>query len=112
FSRKPNRRLLERLCQHGIWPEFTRKAQKTGTGDLEGKTFVITGTLQKYTREQAKGLIESRGGKVTDSISKKTDFLVVGGEPGSKLQKARTLGVSILDEAAFGKMISSGEKPD
>ncbi len=111
FSRKPNRRLLERLRKHGIWPEFSRKAAQPGANPLAGKSFVITGTLRKYSREQAKNLIHTLGGKVTESISKKTDYLVAGSEPGSKLQKAGSLAVSILDEAAFEKIISSGEKP-
>jgi DNA ligase (NAD+) len=63
-----------------------------------GKTFVVTGTLQGFTREGIKEFIEGRGGKVTDSVSKKTDYLVLGENPGSKLDKARSLGISILDE--------------
>jgi DNA ligase (NAD+) len=111
FSRKPNRRLLERLRQHGIWPEFSGKTSQPGANTLAGKTFVITGTLQKYSREQAKALIENLGGKVTESVSKKTDFLVAGADPGSKIKKAGSLAVPILDEAAFEKLITSGEKP-
>jgi DNA ligase (NAD+) len=111
FSRKPNRRLLERLRKHGVWPQYAKPTPQPGADLLAGKTFVITGTLKKYSREQAKSLIEFRGGKVTDSVSKKTDYLVVGEDPGSKLQKARSLAVPVLDEAAFERMISSGEKP-
>jgi DNA ligase (NAD+) len=112
FSRKPNQRLLARLHKHGIWPEFSRKPIQPGTVSVEGKTFVITGTLRKYSRAQVKALIESHGGKVTGTISKKTDYLVVGEDPGSKLQKARALAVSILDETALEKMTASGEKQD
>ncbi|MBN2085669.1 MAG: NAD-dependent DNA ligase LigA [Anaerolineales bacterium] len=111
FSRKPNRRLLDRLRRHGIWPELARKEALPGSNPLAGKIFVITGTLQKYSREQAKSSIELLGGKTTDSVSKKTDYLVVGADPGAKLQKAGSLGVTILDEPAFEKMISSGGKP-
>ncbi len=111
FSRKPNRRLLERLRKHGVWPVFSRKAAQPGANTLAGKTFVITGTLRKYSREQAKAMIENLGGKVTESVSKKTDYLVAGADPGSKLKKAGSLAVPILDEAAFEKLITSGEKP-
>ena len=65
---------------------------------FNGKTFVLTGTLKKFTRTQAAALIKERGGKVTDSVSKKTDFLVVGEDAGSKLDKARELGVKFLQE--------------
>jgi DNA ligase (NAD+) len=112
FSRKPNQRLLARLHKHGIWPEFSRKPIQPGTVSVEGKTFVITGTLRKYSRAQVKALIESHGGKVTETISKKTDYLVVGEDPGSKLQKARALAVSILDETALEKMTAFVEKQD
>ena len=68
-------------------------------------TFVVTGTLPTYSRDQVKALIQEAGGKVTDSVSKKTDYLVVGENAGSKLDKARELGVKILDEAALLVMI-------
>jgi DNA ligase (NAD+) len=110
FSRKPNQRFLERMRKHGLWPVFTRKTIQPGSAPMEGKTFVITGTLRKYSREEAKAQIEILGGKVTETVSKKTGFLVVGGDPGSKLQKARSLNIPILDDAAFEKMISSGGK--
>src|SRR5208282_5109172 len=69
-----------------------------------GKTFVLTGTLPTMTREEAKAKIEARGGKVTGSVSKKTNFVLAGEEAGSKLTKAQELGVKILDEAEFLKM--------
>jgi DNA ligase (NAD+) len=68
---------------------------------FSGKTFVLTGTLSQFTRQAAAGLIKERGGKVTDSVSKKTDFLVVGEDAGSKLEKARSLGVTVLSEEEF-----------
>jgi DNA ligase (NAD+) len=108
FSRKPNLKMLERLRKRGIWPQLSASERTSRGGALTGKTFVITGTLKKYSREDAKALIETHGGKVTDSISRKTDFLVVGEEPGSKLQKARTLNVAILDGDALERMIASG----
>ena len=74
-------------------------------GPLAGKTFVLTGTLPALSREAATDAIESRGGKVTGSVSKKTDYVVAGVDPGSKLVKAQTLGVQILDEAAFRALL-------
>jgi DNA ligase (NAD+) len=66
---------------------------------------VLTGTLESYTRDDAKTLIESRGGRVTSSVSKKTDYVIAGSEAGSKLDKALALGVTVLDEEAFKKML-------
>jgi DNA ligase (NAD+) len=108
FARKPNRQLLERFRKKGIAPVYVDSGEKK-SALLKDKTFVITGTLSKYSREEAKSLIEANGGKVTDSISKKTDYLVLGEEPGSKLQKAKALNIQVLDEKAFEKMISSRE---
>ena len=71
-----------------------------------GKLFVLTGTLAAYTREEARAAIESRGGRVTSSVSKKTDYVVAGEEAGSKLDKARELGVTVIDEAAFKELLS------
>jgi len=68
---------------------------------LEDKTIVVTGTLQQFTRDEIKALIHSHGGKATGSVSKKTDFVVAGKEPGSKFAKAKQLGVTILDEQQF-----------
>jgi len=72
---------------------------------LDGKTFVITGSLEGFSRDSAEGLIRERGGNASSSISKKTDFLVLGKDPGSKLEKARKLGVKIIYEEEFKKLI-------
>ncbi len=70
-----------------------------------GKTFVLTGKLENYTRDEAAKLIEDRGGRVSSSVSKKTDFVVAGSDAGSKLTKAEALSIAILDEEMFGQMI-------
>ncbi len=72
---------------------------------LAGKTFVLTGALERWSRDQAKALIESLGGKVIGSVSKKTSYVVVGAEPGSKLAKAKALGVERLDEKQFARLL-------
>ena len=77
------------------------------TGSVAGKTFVITGTLEQMSRDAAREALLERGGKVTGSVSKKTDYLVAGADPGGKLDKARELGVEVLDEAAFLALLKS-----
>ena len=72
---------------------------------FKGKTFVLTGSLETLTRNEAKGLIKERGGKVSSSATKKTDFVLVGKNPGAKYGKAKDLGMTILDEASFQKML-------
>lgn len=104
FFRQPeNLKLLERLKAAGL--KFREKTEKVGPQPLQGLSFVLTGTLSSMTRDQAKEKIESLGGSVSSSVSKKTDYLVVGEEPGSKLEKARELGVKTLDEKEFLKLI-------
>ncbi|MFQ5926030.1 MAG: NAD-dependent DNA ligase LigA [Terriglobia bacterium] len=103
FGEKGNRQLIDKLDQAGV--EMKEKRVKPKDTRLAGKTFVLTGTLAQWTREEAKGLIESRGGKVTSSVSKNTDYVVVGAEPGSKLDKARKLGVETLTEKQFERLI-------
>jgi len=78
--------------------------KKTQEGNLQGKVFVLTGALESMTRNQAKTLIEKAGGKVTDSVSKNTSFVIVGDSPGSKLDKAKKLGIPVIDEMTFKKM--------
>jgi DNA ligase (NAD+) len=78
-------------------------------GALAGKTFVLTGTLTLLSRDEAAQAVVARGGKVTSAVSRKTDYLVVGADAGSKLEKARGLGVAVLDEDAFRRLL--GENP-
>jgi DNA ligase (NAD+) len=80
----------------------------SGGPDLTGKTFVVTGTLQRYKRDEIEDLIKSLGGKATGSVSKKTDYVVAGEEAGSKLTKARELGVKVLTESDFDRLIGRG----
>jgi DNA ligase (NAD+) len=103
FSNPANRELVKRLEKAGL--QFTGEKKERGT-KLAGKTFVLTGTLAKYTRDEAKKMIEDAGGKVTGSVSKKTDYVVAGADAGSKLDKAKELGVPVIDEAAMEKLAS------
>jgi len=102
FSIAANRKLVDRLRDAGL----TLKGKKKERGTkLEGKTFVLTGTLAKYTRDEAKKMIEDAGGKVTGSVSKKTDYVVAGTDAGSKLDKAKDLGVPVIDEKEMELLI-------
>jgi len=102
FSIAANHKLIERLRDAGL----TLKGEKKPRGNkLVGKTFVLTGTLAKYTRDEAKKLIEDAGGRVSGSVSKKTDYVVAGSDAGSKLDKAKTLGVAVIDEKEMEKLV-------
>jgi DNA ligase (NAD+) len=92
---------VRKLKKLGVWPKSEPPKKPTGPQPFAGLTFVITGTLPSLSRKEAGDLIESLGGKVTGSVSKKTDYLVVGEDAGSKLDKARELGVKTLDESAL-----------
>jgi DNA ligase (NAD+) len=83
-----------------------------GAGPLAGKTFVLTGTLPALARDEAAALIRAAGGSVTGSVSKHTDYVVAGESAGSKLDKARELGVSVLDEAQLRALLGGGPKPE
>jgi len=103
FGIAANRKLIDRLRDAGL----TLAGQKKQRGTkLAGKTFVLTGTLPTLTRDEAKKMIEDAGGKVTGSVSKKTDYVVAGADAGSKLDKAKELGVEVIDEKAMTKLLS------
>jgi len=102
FSIAANRKLVDRLREAGL----TLKGQKKERGTkLAGKTFVLTGTLAHFTRDEAKKMIEDAGGKVTGSVSKKTDYVVAGADAGSKLDKAKELGVAVIDEKQMQEIV-------
>jgi DNA ligase (NAD+) len=106
FARPANQQVIAKLHAAGVWPvSRPKQGEEGGAQPFSGLTFVITGTLPTYSREDAKALIESQGGKVTDSVSKKTSYLLLGENPGSKVEKARSLGVPILDEAGLRQLI-------
>jgi DNA ligase (NAD+) len=102
FSNAANRKLVERLGEAGL--TFTGRKKERGT-KLAGKTFVLTGTLAHFTRDEAKKMIEDAGGKVTGSVSKKTDYVVAGSDAGSKLDKAKDLGVAVIDEKNLEQLV-------
>jgi DNA ligase (NAD+) len=107
FDEPRNRQLIDRLRDAGVNMEVPldqRIAAQT-PGTLTGRTYVITGTLQSMSREDATAALERLGAQVTNSVSKKTTGVIVGSEPGSKAEKAQTLGVPTLDEAAFLELI-------
>ena len=107
FRNKRNREVVEKLRRAGVNLEAAATERKTAAGAWSGKTFVLTGTLGRFTREEATRLIEERGGKVSGSVSKKTDFVVAGTDAGSKLDKARELGIKTVDEEEFEKLLKS-----
>ena len=109
FARERTRQLVEKLRRAGVNFEGPPRAAAPDVEQtLAGFTFVLTGGLEELTREESEAEIEARGGKVTSSVSKKTSYVVVGENPGSKLAKAEQLGVTLLDEAAFRKLLEEG----
>ncbi len=106
-----NRKLVDRLRKAGVNFKSELYQPQAKSGPFAGKTFVLTGTLPNLKREEAAAKIEARGGKVSGSVSKKTDYVVAGEEAGSKLEKARKLGVKILDEAELLKLCGEGQAP-
>jgi DNA ligase (NAD+) len=101
FGDNKNRQLVERLRKAGVNMRSSSYQPSAPAGAFAGKTFVLTGTLPTLKREEAAARIEALGGKVSSSVSKKTDYVVTGEDAGSKLDKARQLGIKTLDEAAF-----------
>jgi DNA ligase (NAD+) len=106
FSGASNRALLERLRSAGLRFDEPQGPVSAAAGPFAGKTFVLTGALEGYTREQAAALIEARGGRISGSVSRSTDYVLAGEEAGAKLKKARELGVAILSEREFRKMLA------
>jgi len=102
FSHEESRELVERLRELGLNMESQKEIKDNR---FEGKTFVLTGTLSEYTRSEATAIIESFGGKASGSVSKKTSYVLAGEDAGSKLKKANDLGVTVISEEEFGKMI-------
>ncbi len=108
----PGVAVLDDLVDAGIEPELPapRPAGAEGDGALAGKTLVVTGTLEGFSRQEAEAAIRAAGGKPGGSVSKKTDYLVAGESAGSKLSKAQELGVPVLDEAGFRELLSGGPR--
>lgn len=107
FERNSNQKLLEKFRKLSIWPVEERQQKRPEDLPLSGLIFVITGTLPTLSRDEAKAMIEKAGGKTTDSVSKNTNFLVLGENAGSKLEKARTLGIQTISEEKLLEMIKS-----
>jgi DNA ligase (NAD+) len=103
FGEKRNRHVIEKLAKARL--QLEQKKVRKAQGKLAGKQFVLTGALPNMSRDEATRLIEEAGGRVTSSVSKKTDYVVVGAEPGSKLEKARSLGVNSIDEPGLRKLL-------
>jgi len=102
FKQEENRHTIKQILDSGVKIEA---AARKKTGNLKDRVFVLTGALQNFTRPQAKALIEAAGGKVSGSVSGRTDYVVAGDSPGSKLDRAREFGVKIIDEATLNKML-------
>jgi DNA ligase (NAD+) len=110
LAEERTRELVERLRGYGLQMEEEGPEAPT-EGPLAGKTVVLTGTLPNLTRPEATARIEAAGGKVTGSVSKKTDYLVAGDDPGTKLTKAQELGTDVLDEDGLLELLPAGAPP-
>ncbi len=109
FRNPGNRAVIDQLLAAGLRPQQP-KARPRRRGKLQGKTIVVTGTLENFTRQQIEQAIRQAGAKSSSSVSKKTDFVLAGENPGSKLDKARELGIEVIDESQFIKLIQQGPK--
>jgi DNA ligase (NAD+) len=107
FLEERNLEVIQRMQDLGVQVEEIELAAKKALQALAGKSFVLTGTLERMTRDEAKQKIEALGGRVMSSVSKKTDYVVAGTDPGSKLEKAEKLGVTVLDESGFKALLSA-----
>jgi DNA ligase (NAD+) len=110
LSEEPTIELIKQLRDRGLRFELSAEERRAESGPLDGKTFVLTGTLPDLSRDEATNLIRRAGGKVTGSVSKKTDYVVAGESPGSKLAKAQEVGTEILDEAGLRKLLGDAAK--
>jgi DNA ligase (NAD+) len=108
FSEARNRGVIERLVDRGLTVAPPAVETNPGGRSLAGKIFVFTGGLSGYSRDRAKELVERQGGQVSSSVSKKTTYVVAGTDPGSKLDQAQKLGVTILTEAEFTALVTPG----
>ena len=106
FEQEQTLDLIKKLKEAGV--NMNSKEEEIQDNRFEGKTFVLTGSLEKFTRGEASDIIEKFGGKVSGSVSKKTDYVLAGEEAGSKLTKAQSLGVTIITEEQFDEMVSLG----
>jgi DNA ligase (NAD+) len=105
FSRPEEQEFLDKLVRSGITPVMPAQRAAAATGPFAGKTVVFTGTLERRSREDAEALVRSLGGKITGSVSAKTDLVVAGPGAGSKLEKANKIGVRVVDEDTFDGML-------
>jgi DNA ligase (NAD+) len=103
FDQEENRKVLEHLAKAGVKPQEISSTKRSRA--LKGKTFVFSGKLKNYTRQEAKTAVEDRGGRATSSVSKETDYLIVGEDPGSKLAEAKRHKVKILKEKGFSRLL-------
>ncbi|MCL5279354.1 MAG: NAD-dependent DNA ligase LigA, partial [Planctomycetes bacterium] len=104
FQNRRHRIVIDDLLAAGVRPQ--PPAQKKRTGGLQGKTIVVTGTLKGFSRQEAEQAVREAGGKASGSVSKKTDFVLTGEDPGSKLRKAQELGIEVIDEERFRKLLA------
>lgn len=107
FRNTENKKIIKKITDAGVNVSYRASGASSSEPTLSGKIFVLTGTLPNYARHELKRMIEERGGKVASTVSKNTDYLIAGSDPGSKLDKAKTLGIPVLDEESFLKLINS-----